>query len=191
MLKRKCNNKIETLVQKKLPLDNSISYHNSIARENVRSQQKKSDKVNLFEKNGIQDKILTSPQLYFLKVILVKDNDYINYLKYKIKLTVRNSKQRSQEFNETHSDSDKNDLTTDFVLKLLKKQNYRCAITNIPIMFAGDGFPLHLRASIDRIDNSKGYTKENIQLVSLPINHAKNKGTNTDILNLVNQIRMF
>lgn len=53
-------------------------------------------------------------------------------------------------------------------------------------MFAGDGFPLHLRASIDRIDNSKGYTKENIQLVSLPINHAKNKGTNTDILNLVN-----
>jgi len=71
------------------------------------------------------------------------------------------------------------------VYNLLVKQNFRCAICNIPIMFAGDEFPQHMRASIDRIDNNLGYTKDNIQLVSLPINHAKGRSNDSEVLNLI------
>jgi hypothetical protein len=47
-----------------------------------------------------------------------------------------------------------------------------------------EGYPQHpRRASLDRIDSSKGYTKENVHFVSLIANYAKNEFTSEDLRN--------
>jgi DNA-directed RNA polymerase subunit N (RpoN/RPB10) len=49
--------------------------------------------------------------------------------------------------------------------------------------------PLHPKhASIDRIDNSKGYTKENIRWVSVMFNFARNKFEDDDVLLFCNAV---
>lgn len=191
MPRNKRHSRPDKILHKKVPLDKSMLHKTSIQTENKLPKPKKSPKSSQFEESGLQQTIIDNPQLYFIKVMFLVEHEYLSYLKYKIKLAVRNSKQRSQDFIENHEDAEKNDLTLDFVFKLLKKQNFRCAITNIPIIFANEDFPYHLRASIDRIDSNKGYTRANIQLVSLPVNHAKSKGTNEQIIKLVDQISFF
>ena len=66
------------------------------------------------------------------------------------------------------------DLTIDDVADLLEAQNYRCALTDAPIAIdksTGNS------GSLDRIDNSKGYTKDNIQLVTAEINMLRGSFT--------------
>lgn len=68
-------------------------------------------------------------------------------------------------------------ITPEDVEALYEKQGRRCAMTKIPIDFGN----LDIRhadrkvtASVDRIDSSIGYTKENIQIVHRDINWMKN-----------------
>jgi len=69
------------------------------------------------------------------------------------------------------------DIDLDYVISVLKEQNERCAITNIPLMHIyNDG----CAASVDRIDSSKGHVKGNIQLVCQWVNRAKNNMTNDE-----------
>ena len=51
---------------------------------------------------------------------------------------------------------------------VLKEQNYKCALSGIPILANGDFDKI--TASLDRIDNSIGYEKNNIQWVNKNIN---------------------
>jgi hypothetical protein len=60
------------------------------------------------------------------------------------------------------------DIDINYVANLFVKQNYKCSLSNLPISIRGDF--KYITASIDRIDNSKGYTQENIQLVHKRIN---------------------
>ena len=57
------------------------------------------------------------------------------------------------------------------------KQNKKCALTGLPIDFTrdGKGKQSSYKASIDRINSHKGYTKENIQLVHKDVNIMKNQ----------------
>lgn len=67
-------------------------------------------------------------------------------------------------------------LTEDFIKDLLeKKQNNRCIITNsyIQIKKKKEETSLFETASLDRIDNTKGYTKDNVQWVMLAINYMR------------------
>lgn len=62
-------------------------------------------------------------------------------------------------------------ITQDYVWKLFLKQDKKCALSGWEIEFSKD---LSLNTvSIDRIDSSKGYTNENIQLVHPDINLLK------------------
>ena len=68
-------------------------------------------------------------------------------------------------------------ITPEDVENLYEKQGRICAMTKIPIDFGN----LDIRhadrkvtASVDRIDSSIGYTKENIQIVHRDINWMKN-----------------
>ena len=60
-------------------------------------------------------------------------------------------------------------LTQEYLHLLLEKQNNECALSGIPFEKEGK-----FSFSIDRADSSKGYTKDNIQLVSQYVNVMKN-----------------
>lgn len=71
-------------------------------------------------------------------------------------------------------------LSQEFVLELWEKQNGSCCLTGIPFELITGGNCGYKRynpysASLDRIDNSKGYTPENVRLVCTAINLAMNE----------------
>jgi hypothetical protein len=69
------------------------------------------------------------------------------------------------------------DLTVDFVLALYESQNGKCALTGLEFDYARDiNFVRRPFApSIDRIDNKKGYTKDNVRFVCVAVNIAVNE----------------
>ena len=83
------------------------------------------------------------------------------------------------------------DLTLDFIRELNDKQNGRCAYTNTPLNWdrqdksgiATTSNCPDSRASLDRINSSKGYTQDNVQLVTYIVNLIKNAFPEQDFLN--------
>lgn len=66
------------------------------------------------------------------------------------------------------------DLTIQDAWEVFEKQNNKCALSGIKIVF-GETRKEETTASLDRIDSSKGYTKDNIQWTHKDINWMKNK----------------
>lgn len=69
-------------------------------------------------------------------------------------------------------------LTIDFLWELFLKQNKLCALSGLPLKFEhenGKKINKKRTASLDRIDSSKGYTKDNVQWVHKDVNLMKNK----------------
>lgn len=79
------------------------------------------------------------------------------------------------------------DLTKESIKELFEKQNGRCAITGVPLKF-GEETKIYETPSLDRIDNSKGYTKDNVQWVMLGINYMKLNHSNDDLIKTLNLI---
>lgn len=79
-----------------------------------------------------------------------------------------------------------NNIDTKFLVDLCEKQNYKCAISNLNFTFMRND---PYSASIDRIDSSKGYLEENVQIVCTFINLAKNKHSNNQILEIIEKLR--
>lgn len=63
------------------------------------------------------------------------------------------------------------ELTAEYVWNIYIKQNKVCALSGVPIEFPTVG--RKASASIDRIDPTKGYTFENVQLVHKDVNRMK------------------
>jgi hypothetical protein len=72
----------------------------------------------------------------------------------------------------------KNSLNLEYMMKLLKLQNERCAITNLPLLHE---FGKLQTISIDRIDSNKGYIPGNVQFVCKFVNLGKNSSTNDEV----------
>lgn len=79
----------------------------------------------------------------------------------------RQARERNHEFN----------VTPEYVWEVFQKQEGRCALTGIPLVFNG----LHQRlrglrqtASLDRIDSKKGYIEGNVQWIYVTLNKMKN-----------------
>lgn len=88
-----------------------------------------------------------------------------------------NAKKRNLEFS----------VTPEFLDELFQKQNYLCRLSGLPIEFN-----IKTRtASLDRIDSSKGYTKDNIQWVHKDINSMKSNRNEKDFLLLCETITDF
>lgn len=65
------------------------------------------------------------------------------------------------------------DLEYEFIIDLYNKQNGKCALTGIPMTtYKGKGLYFS-NVSIDRIDPSKGYFQNNVQLVCFWANQSK------------------
>ena len=63
------------------------------------------------------------------------------------------------------------DLEPQDIINLYEQQNGLCALTNWPITWSEKG--LTATVSIDRIDSSEGYIKDNVQLLHKDVNMAK------------------
>lgn len=64
-------------------------------------------------------------------------------------------------------------LDYDFIIDLFNKQNKKCKITGIEMTTLKGKGMFYTNASIDKIDPSKGYLKDNVQLVCLWANQSK------------------
>jgi len=83
------------------------------------------------------------------------------------------------------------DLDIDYLWDLFLKQNKKCALTkvDINIVNATISYNYHLNtASLDRIDSSKGYEKDNIRWVHKAINHIKSDIDDNDLIYLCHLI---
>ncbi|QKF94337.1 hypothetical protein QKU48_gp0879 [Fadolivirus algeromassiliense] len=85
------------------------------------------------------------------------------------------------------------DITEDDIKQLYIKQEGRCLLSGIKMTYIGYQSnssnkinPFNI--SIDRIDSSKGYTKDNIQLICSAVNRMKSDLTDDELLLLSNDI---
>lgn len=102
-----------------------------------------------------------------------------------LRLLVTLARKRATRFNREFS------ITFEDVLDLFKRQHGKCAYTSFSLDVSKykTGHPRTreermYRASLDRIDNDKGYTVDNIQLVCAPVNNMKNTLSHADFVNL-------
>ena len=73
-------------------------------------------------------------------------------------------------------------LTPEILYELYTKQNGRCAISGKMLTAKRGVGRVAANVSLDRIDNSLGYTRENIQLAALKANEMKGDGTEEQLL---------
>lgn len=107
-------------------------------------------------------------------------NSSEKYFKYSLNRAFNNSKNRKD-----HSEFN---LTQEFISTLFKNQNGLCAITGEPMtMTLGKG-RLSTNMSIDRIDSSKPYIQNNVQLVTTFANLAKNNMSMVDFVNFCKKV---
>lgn len=90
---------------------------------------------------------------------------------------------------------DKTNLSS-ILENIFEKQNFKCAYTGEKLCFYerddyGNIIPTSGNASVDRIDSSKGYIKDNIQIVHKDINRLKNDWSEKEFLNLIKKIYDF
>ena len=86
------------------------------------------------------------------------------------------------------------DLTEHFIKELLEvTQNNKCAVTNCPIKIKNKNEESFLfeTASLDRRDNTKGYTKDNVQWVMLGINYMKMDCTVEELYKTLDLIKEY
>ena len=95
---------------------------------------------------------------------MIKENSQEKYKKTKkgflIKLT-GNSKSSSKIRKKEHS------ITNDYVINLAETQDDCCAISGLPLTYQRNS---NWQCSLDRIDDDKGYIKENVRLIALEFN---------------------
>jgi len=87
-------------------------------------------------------------------------------------------------------------ISVDDLKDIWKRQNGKCVYTNIELTLpVGSSNPnpkiSYLMASVDRIDSSKPYCKDNIQFVSRNINYAKNNLSHQQMVDFINMIKKY
>ena len=87
------------------------------------------------------------------------------------------------------------DITLDDLFEQWERQNGRCPYTGYELILPENGniktIDFFHRASLDRIDSTKGYIKGNIQFVSTPINYMKSTKTDEEVKTFLRDIAKF
>lgn len=65
-------------------------------------------------------------------------------------------------------------ITPEYLWNLYIKQNKKCSLSGLPIYFNSNNLKLQT-ASLDRIDNNKGYIEGNVQWLNRDVNWMKGK----------------
>lgn len=81
------------------------------------------------------------------------------------------------------------DITIEYIWKLYQKQNAKCALTNLDItLYKHKRTGIRATASLDRIDNTKGYIEGNVQWVHKHVNICKHTYSNEEFIQICNQV---
>lgn len=97
-------------------------------------------------------------------------------------------------FSTKHTAKTKNidfNLDLDFLKNLWKKQNGKCPYTNIPMILADTPISKNRSlkaASLDRIDSSQGYIKDNVEFVCRFVNLGKNTFPQNEVKDFFKEI---
>ena len=78
-----------------------------------------------------------------------------------------------------------------YVAELLERQENRCAITNLPLQFAGDCEDEERLASLDRIDSNGDYAPNNLQVVCRFVNRWKSDDADENFRRLIELVRCW
>lgn len=81
-------------------------------------------------------------------------------------------------------------INLQYVWRLYKKQKGLCALSGVPIYFGRSSYTHESTASLDRIDNNKGYVKGNVQWVHKDINRIKWVFTTETFLGLCKNVAL-
>lgn len=76
------------------------------------------------------------------------------------------------------------DIDNDYIMDLLRMQNYKCAVSGLELAHDKSLYSM----SIDRIDNNVGHVVGNVQLISRGLNLAKNRGGNSDLFEFLDNL---
>jgi len=74
------------------------------------------------------------------------------------------------------------DINSDFMLGLMEKQNHKCVLTGLELTTTWGKGEVDTNASVDRMDNDRGYTRDNIRLVCRRANTMRGKLTDEDFI---------
>ena len=75
-------------------------------------------------------------------------------------------------------------ITSEYIMNLLKKQNYLCAVSGIELRHDKSLYSM----SIDRLNNKLGHIQGNVQLISRGLNLAKNDGKQENLIDLLDNL---
>lgn len=83
------------------------------------------------------------------------------------------------------------EITIEDMSNQFEKQNHKCAYTGLELKFGINARDekKNRTASLDRINSSKGYTKDNIQWVHKVVNIMKNDINHSEFLEIINLIQ--
>ena len=84
------------------------------------------------------------------------------------------------------------EVSIDFLLELFDKQKGRCALSGEYMTIAAtDTRTQSSHVSLDRIDNSLGYTKDNVQLVTAKANYMRGKASISDFKSMCEKVALW
>lgn len=80
------------------------------------------------------------------------------------------------------------DITKEDLMELWNKQEGKCAISKLPMTYTIDNGRNPYNVSVDQINPSKGYTKDNVQLVCMSVNQLKSDFDMEIVINICKNI---
>lgn len=111
----------------------------------------------------------------FKKVKYTRKSDELASFRWYMKIVRKNSRQRNHEY----------DIDCEYLQKLWEEQNGICPITKKKLELRTHSYKNKSQphsASLDRIDNNKGYIRGNVRFVSLMFNYARNTFDDQEVI---------
>ena len=86
------------------------------------------------------------------------------------------------------------DIDVQYLLDKLKEQDGKCAMTGVELLSSRTNTRINSHphtVTVDRIDSTKGYTKDNVQIVSYIYNCAKNNWSHDDVIQMAKGVLKY
>lgn len=139
-----------------------LEIHNFYFRKGSNTYRKR---CKLCFKQQVAENYKNNSNYYIEKTKLYRDTELKGTLKGWLTYVLKGSKRRAKEKGLEHN------LTKEWLLENLPE---KCPVFNIELVFGGERYN---SPSLDRVDNHKGYTIDNVRIISNKANTLKSNAT--------------